>query len=127
MLAKMASAQARIRINDQLEGLSVETVLRNMAVRAAHEVAWMREETAEIEDYAIQVARQAPDSEPLGAALRALADAPRESLHLRDVVEHGSLLVMAGTTQHRYRHGVPKTKTEVAPRINLTFRRIFDV
>ena len=35
----------------------------------------------------------------------------------------GSLLVMRGTTQHFWRHGVPK-EPGAAPRINLTFRRI---
>lgn len=37
---------------------------------------------------------------------------------------HGSLLVMAGLTQRRYVHALPATTTTVAPRINLTFRRI---
>ncbi len=37
---------------------------------------------------------------------------------------HGSLLVMAGTCQHHWVHGVPKTKAAVGPRINLTFRTI---
>ncbi len=37
---------------------------------------------------------------------------------------HGSLLLMGGTCQHHWRHGVPKTKAEVGPRINLTFRNI---
>ena len=37
---------------------------------------------------------------------------------------HGSLLVMAGTTQHHWRHAVPKTKKPVGERINLTFRNI---
>jgi alkylated DNA repair dioxygenase AlkB len=36
----------------------------------------------------------------------------------------GSLLVMRGTTQHFWRHGVPKEKGGGGPRINLTFRRI---
>ncbi|HVK65470.1 MAG TPA: alpha-ketoglutarate-dependent dioxygenase AlkB [Polyangium sp.] len=36
----------------------------------------------------------------------------------------GNLLVMAGTTQHHYRHGVPKQAGRGA-RMNLTFRRIF--
>ncbi|HET7204767.1 MAG TPA: alpha-ketoglutarate-dependent dioxygenase AlkB [Steroidobacteraceae bacterium] len=35
---------------------------------------------------------------------------------------HGSLLSMAGTTQHRYVHAVPKTARPVGERINLTFR-----
>mgnify|MGYP002684669528 CR=1 FL=1 len=34
----------------------------------------------------------------------------------------GSLLVMAGTTQHHWQHAIPKTKLEVGERINLTFR-----
>lgn len=37
---------------------------------------------------------------------------------------HGSLLVMGGTCQHHWVHGVPKTKAAVGPRINLTFRNI---
>lgn len=37
---------------------------------------------------------------------------------------HGSLLVMGGTCQHHWLHGVPKTKAAVPARINLTFRRI---
>jgi hypothetical protein len=70
----------------QVSVIMVETVLRNTAVRAAHEVAWMREETAEIEAYAHAVAAQAPGT-TLGPALAALAGAPRDSLHLDDVVE----------------------------------------
>jgi len=37
---------------------------------------------------------------------------------------NGCLLVMGGTCQAVYLHGVPKTKREVAERINLTFRKI---
>jgi alkylated DNA repair dioxygenase AlkB len=48
---------------------------------------------------------------------------PREKLDLD--LAGGSLLVMRGTTQHFYRHGVPKRLCVVEGRINLTFRRIF--
>jgi alkylated DNA repair dioxygenase AlkB len=37
---------------------------------------------------------------------------------------HGSLIVMAGTSQHHWVHGVPKTVKPVGKRINLTFRTI---
>lgn len=37
---------------------------------------------------------------------------------------HGSLLLMAGDTQRRYRHRVPATAAAVGPRISLTFRAI---
>jgi len=39
------------------------------------------------------------------------------------VLGHGSLLVMAGATQHHYRHAVPK-EDDSGERINLTFRRV---
>lgn len=37
---------------------------------------------------------------------------------------HGSLLVMAGTTQHHWQHQVAKTRKPCAPRLNLTFRLV---
>jgi alkylated DNA repair dioxygenase AlkB len=37
---------------------------------------------------------------------------------------HGSLLVMAGPTQHYWQHQIPKTAKPVVARINLTFRVI---
>ena len=39
-------------------------------------------------------------------------------------LEHGSLLVMKGTTQHFWKHQIPKTAKPIGPRINLTFRII---
>lgn len=48
------------------------------------------------------------------------ATAPTLRLHL----EHGSLLVMRGSTQHHWKHCVPKETKPRASRINLTFRRI---
>lgn len=37
-------------------------------------------------------------------------------------LRHGSLFVMGGTCQHRWRHAVPKAGAEVGERINVTFR-----
>ncbi|WP_257669087.1 alpha-ketoglutarate-dependent dioxygenase AlkB family protein [Parapedobacter tibetensis] len=39
-------------------------------------------------------------------------------------LEHGSLLVMKGTTQTHWLHRLPPTKRVTQPRINLTFRTI---
>jgi alkylated DNA repair dioxygenase AlkB len=47
-------------------------------------------------------------------------DVPKLELDL----PHGSLLVMAGPTQHYWQHQIPKTAKPVAERINLTFRVI---
>jgi alkylated DNA repair dioxygenase AlkB len=40
------------------------------------------------------------------------------------VLEHGSLLLMKGTTQQFWKHQIPKTTKPIGPRINLTFRVI---
>jgi alkylated DNA repair dioxygenase AlkB len=38
------------------------------------------------------------------------------------LLPHGSLLVMAGATQHHWQHQVAKTRSQQSPRLNLTFR-----
>ncbi|MES2543723.1 MAG: alpha-ketoglutarate-dependent dioxygenase AlkB [Bacteroidota bacterium] len=43
---------------------------------------------------------------------------------LKLVLEHGSLLIMEGKTQHFWKHQIPKTAKPINPRINLTFRKI---
>lgn len=40
------------------------------------------------------------------------------------ILKHGSLLIMKGELQHYWKHQVPKQKSIVKPRINLTFRVI---
>lgn len=40
------------------------------------------------------------------------------------ILEHGSLLIMKGETQHFWKHQIPKTAKPMEPRINLTFRNI---
>lgn len=39
-------------------------------------------------------------------------------------LEHGSLLLMTGETQHKWHHSILKTQKFVGPRINITFRVI---
>lgn len=39
-------------------------------------------------------------------------------------LEHGSLLVMSGLTQHYWQHQIARTRKVCAPRLNLTFRQI---
>jgi len=46
----------------------------------------------------------------------------KESIFL----DHGSLLIMRGTTQSNWQHQIPKSKKITDPRINLTFRRMLN-
>lgn len=48
----------------------------------------------------------------------------REKVEL--VLDHGSLLLMKGSTQTHWLHRLPPTKLVKGPRINLTFRSIFN-
>lgn len=76
----------------------------------------------------------ADDEEPLGSnpVIASLSlGAPRRFVlrheRTREKIEYalggGSLLVMGGTTQHHWRHAVPRTTKPVGPRLNLTWRR----
>lgn len=61
----------------------------------------------------------------LGAARRfCLRHKRRKDLKLDLELGHGSLLLMAGTTQRYWVHAVPKTSRPVGERINLTFRQV---
>jgi alkylated DNA repair dioxygenase AlkB len=49
----------------------------------------------------------------------------RKELPKTDILlNSGSLLLMKGTTQHYWKHQIPKTTKTIEPRINLTFRII---
>jgi alkylated DNA repair dioxygenase AlkB len=68
---------------------------------------------------------------PIIASVSLGAERPFQLKHNTDsslkksiLLEHGSLLLMKGTTQHLWKHQIPKTTKHVEPRINLTFRII---
>ena len=62
----------------------------------------------------------------LGATRRFLLQhRKRKELRLALALEQGSLLLMGGTTQHFWKHAVPREQVATAARINLTFRQVF--
>ena len=78
-------------------------IIRGAAVRAAHEIAWMHEEIAEIEAAASRY-----DADPAVAAARGeLAAADATSLHLADVQQRYSLAgeVLSCAFEVAYREG----------------------
>ncbi|WP_213520562.1 alpha-ketoglutarate-dependent dioxygenase AlkB [Nonlabens sp.] len=48
----------------------------------------------------------------------------RKDCRFKFLLEHGSLLLMKGPTQHTYKHQIAKTKKNIDLRINLTFRKV---
>ena len=70
----------------QVRVIMIETVLRNMAVRAAHEVGWMVEEIASIEEFVAAVAAAVPGDDAVRDTAARLAAAPHEPGDLDAVV-----------------------------------------
>jgi alkylated DNA repair dioxygenase AlkB len=62
----------------------------------------------------------------LGAERNFLFKHKKTGERVAKILEHGSLLVMTGTTQSHWLHRLPPTKKIKGPRINLTFRTIID-
>jgi alkylated DNA repair dioxygenase AlkB len=48
----------------------------------------------------------------------------KKTLKHKIKLQHGSLLLMKGSTQNHWLHQIPKTKKDIGKRINLTFRNI---
>ena len=74
VLPEVAAAPARVAIE------MLDNVLSNLATRSAHEIAWMRDESVQIEALADGVSDSA-----VTAALAEYRALDRESLHLEDV------------------------------------------
>jgi hypothetical protein len=75
----LTDAPARIAVQ------MMENVLRNCATRAAHEIAWMREETDAMIAFAERVAASTATSPELDGALARYRADRSDSLHLDDV------------------------------------------
>jgi len=53
-----------------------------------------------------------------------LRDYQSKKTKVEILLNHGSLLMMTGESQHAWEHQLPKTKRINGPRINLTFRKL---
>ena len=74
VLPEVSAGPARVAVE------MLDNVLSNLATRAAHEIAWMRDEAGEIDRLADEV-----DDPATRSALAAYRETDRESLHLADV------------------------------------------
>lgn len=99
-------------------GASFNSVLGNYYRTGADSMGWHADKEKELGDNPVIA------SLSFGAARRFLLrhNRTREILGLE--LCSGSLLLMAGSLQHHWRHCVPKTPDCCEARINLTFRRI---
>jgi alkylated DNA repair dioxygenase AlkB len=113
---------ARLRATlERRTGLSFNAVLANLYRDGRDSVGWHADDERELgpEPNDIAIA-----SLSLGATRR-FAMRHRESGRRREfALADGSLLLMRGRTQRLWQHALPKTRTQVGPRMNLTFRQV---
>ena len=112
---------ALARLRDRLAretGVRFNSVLANRYRDGHDAMGWHSDDEPELgpEPVIASISVGAPRT----FAFRARADGRRVDL----VLEHGSLLLMAGRTQHAWRHALPRTRRPLGERINLTFRAI---
>jgi alkylated DNA repair dioxygenase AlkB len=128
-------AELRSRVGETV-GMEFNSVLLNLYRSGADSMGWHADDEPELGD------RPCIASVSLGAERRfrlkprTVGRAGEGGSRLPEGIsadpvsidlEHGSLLVMMGACQHRWRHALPKTSRDVGCRINLTFRRIVSV
>lgn len=110
-----------LEIKEKIEALlghPFNGVLANLYRNGADSVGWHSDDERELGPNPVIA------SVSLGAQrlflMRHKKKNKRESIRFE--LAHGSLLVMAEETQHHWRHSLPKTRSAVGPRINLTYR-----
>ncbi|MBP6596528.1 MAG: alpha-ketoglutarate-dependent dioxygenase AlkB [Arenimonas sp.] len=108
----------RERVSDA-SGVAMNSVLANLYRSGRDAMGWHSDDEPELGP------RPVIASLSLGGVRRFTLKHRRDpSKKLALALAHGSLLVMAGDTQADWRHALPRTARPVAPRINLTFRKI---
>ncbi|MDJ0703135.1 MAG: alpha-ketoglutarate-dependent dioxygenase AlkB [Leptolyngbyaceae cyanobacterium MO_188.B28] len=104
---------------EPLSGVQFNSVLLNLYRDGKDSVAWHSDDEPELG------VNPVIGSVSFGGSRRfVLKHRHKRSLKQDIELAHGDFLVMRGTTQHFWRHQIPKTKKPVDPRINLTFRTI---
>jgi alkylated DNA repair dioxygenase AlkB len=110
----------RQRLREAL-GVDFNSVLANRYRDGRDRMGWHSDDEPELGPQPVIA------SVSLGAARRFALKPRGEGDRLVLDLPHGSLLVMAGETQARFRHALPATAKPVTDRVNLTFRRILSV
>lgn len=103
---------------EALAGCSFNSVLANLYRNGQDSMGWHQDNEPELGHQPVIA------SLTLGETRRFVLRHQHHKERYEFKLSHGSLLIMAGNTQHSWQHCVPKTVRCQAPRINLTFRHI---
>lgn len=110
-----------LELKERVESLTGETFnscLLNLYHNGEEGMAWHSDEETDLKKHG------AIASLSLGAARKFYLKHRQTQEKIAILLEHGSLLVMKGTTQTHWLHRLPQARRITEPRINLTFRTI---
>jgi alkylated DNA repair dioxygenase AlkB len=103
---------------EDMAGCQFNSCLLNLYHNGNEGMGWHSDDEKELDD-------QTPiASLSLGGRRKFAFRHKKDKTTLSLFLQNGSLLLMHSPTQQYWLHSLLKTKTEVAPRINLTFRKI---
>ncbi|WP_074976750.1 alpha-ketoglutarate-dependent dioxygenase AlkB family protein [Zhouia amylolytica] len=107
-------------LTEQITGESYNSCLANLYHDGSEGMAWHSDNEKELK------VNGAIASLSFGAERRFSFKHKVKNNKVSIILEHGSLLLMKGTTQKHWLHRLPPTKKQFTPRVNLTFRNIID-
>ncbi len=106
-------------IIEEQSGVKFNTALLNLYRNGEDSMGWHQDNEKSL------------GHEPVIASLSLGAERKFKLKHIDDKnqivnvqLKHGSLLIMAGLSQHKWKHCLPKTRQSVGTRINITFRNV---
>jgi alkylated DNA repair dioxygenase AlkB len=111
-----------LRIKDKIEKIAkvnFNSVLLNLYRNGADSVAWHADDEPELGINPVIASVSFGETR-----IFQFKHQENQALKSQIALENGSLLLMQGTTQHKWLHQIPKTTKILKPRINLTFRII---
>ncbi|WP_299363118.1 alpha-ketoglutarate-dependent dioxygenase AlkB [Winogradskyella sp.] len=104
---------------EKIADIEFNTLLINLYRDGSDSNGWHADNEKELGNNPVIASVSFGEIRPFHFKHRTLKD-QRYKLNL----EHGSLLLMKGEMQHYWLHQIAKTKKEIKPRINLTFRKL---
>lgn len=113
--ATLLSIRASIK---EKTGFDFNSVLANLYRDGRDSMGWHADKEKELGENPVIA------SVSLGAVRKFSLRHNKQKDTLALYLDHGSLLIMQGETQHAWKHALPKTTRDLGPRINLTFRKI---
>ncbi|AWH83888.1 alpha-ketoglutarate-dependent dioxygenase AlkB [Flavobacterium album] len=109
----------KTKVEDEVS-FKFNAVLLNLYRNGKDGVGWHSDRTENFGKNQVIASVSFGETRPFRLRHKTRKDIPMVEIPLT----HGTLLLMAGTTQTHWEHHIPKTAKDILPRVNLTFRQV---